>query len=66
MATDVDYTDMLDEGDEDLDATLPDEFPRVRAGREKPDRDYRRAIEDLREEKRLRALLQDYDEDLDL
>lgn len=69
MATDVDYQEMLDETDVDLDGTVPDDLPRGRAaaGRDRGgDRDYRRAIEELREEKRLRTLLQDYDLDDDL
>ena len=66
MSTDVDYQDMLDETDVDLDGPVPDDLPRGRAttGRER-DRDHRRAIEELREQKRLRALLEDYDLDDD-
>lgn len=64
MGSDADYQDILDDPDIDLDGSLLDEFPRTRGGR--ADRDSRRAIEELREEKRLRELLNDYDLDDDL
>jgi len=66
MAGDVDYQDILDDGDTDLDSGLPDELPRSRSAAVGRERDCRRAIEELREERRLRQLLADYDLDDDL
>lgn len=64
MGSDADYQDILDDPDIELDSSLLDDFPRTQGGR--ADRDSRRAIEELREEKRLRQLLNDYDLDDDL
>jgi hypothetical protein len=60
MGSDADYQDILDD-EIDVDGPLLEEFPRTRNARS--DKDYRRAIEELREEKRLRALLNDFDLD---
>ena len=64
MASDVDYQDILDDADVDIDSGLLDEFPRTKPSN--GGRDYRRAIEELREERRLRKLLADYALDDDL
>lgn len=61
MGSDADYQDILDDPEIDLDGTLLEEFPRTRGGR--GDRDCRRVIEELREERRLRELLSNYDLD---
>ena len=60
MGSDADYQDILDDTDIEMDDSILEDFPRTRAGR--GDRDYRRAIEELREERRLRRLLADYDD----
>lgn len=64
MGNDADYQDILDDAEIELDGPLLDDSPRARNAR--GDRDCRRAIEELREEKRLRQLLTDYDLDDDL
>lgn len=63
MATDVEYQDLLDDAEAELDA-VPEDPPRSRvaSGRDR-DRDCRRAIEDLHERKRLRSLLSDFELD---
>lgn len=63
MGTDTDYQDILDDAEVEFDDPLLEDFPGTRS--ERSDRDYRRAIEELREEKRLRELLTDYDLDDD-
>lgn len=60
MGSDLDL-EILDEGDGELESPWADDVPRGRPPVK--DRDCRRAIEDLREERRLRALLTDYDFD---
>lgn len=60
MASEVDYQEILEEAEAEIDGSLIDDFPRTRGGPGR-DRDYRRAIEELREERRLRRLLSDYD-----
>lgn len=64
MGTDADYQDILDDAEVELDDPLLEDFAGTRS--ERNDRDFRRAIEELREEKRLRELLTDYDLDDDL
>lgn len=64
MSTDTDYQDDLDDTEIEFDDPLIEEFVNTRS--EQKDRDCRRAIEELREEKRLRELLTDYDLDDDL
>jgi hypothetical protein len=64
MSTDTDYQDDLDDTEIEFDDPLIEEFVGTRS--EQKDRDCRRAIEELREEKRLRELLTDYDLDDDL
>lgn len=63
MSTDTDYQDDLDDTEIEFDDPLIEEFASTRS--EQKDRDCRRAIEELREEKRLRDLLTDYDLDDD-
>jgi len=64
MSNDSDYQDDLDDTEIEFDDPLIEEFVSTRS--EQKDRDCRRAIEELREEKRLRELLTDYDLDDDL
>jgi hypothetical protein len=65
MGSDVDYQEVLDDVEIELDGPLLNDLPRGRFTTG-PGRDHRRAIEELREEKRLRALLADYDLEDDL
>jgi hypothetical protein len=61
MGSDLDL-DILDDGDGDHESPWTEDVSRGRTPPAK-DRDCRRAIEDLREERRLRALLTDFDDD---
>ncbi len=63
MGNDLDYQDLLDDVDIDLDGQWLDEGRLARTNA--PRRDSRRAIEELREARRLRELLADYDDLLD-
>jgi len=63
MGTDTDYDDILDDSEVEFEDPLLEDFAATRSDRST--RDFRRAIEELWEEKRLRELLTDYDFDDD-
>jgi hypothetical protein len=55
MGSELDYQDDIDDADGSSDEVWSADIPRG------PDRDCRRVIEQLREERRLRELLSDFD-----
>jgi hypothetical protein len=62
MGNNLDYQDLLDDTDSEPSGPWSDELPRNRPQPGK-ERDVRRTIEELKEKKRLRELLSDYEFD---